>query len=197
MRQVPEAPCYADTDPSTSRDLRNLHRSCRRLLACPSSAPLLPYLGLVIGRKVYAAGTMPFGLNMAPRVFTKIPKTVVQQLRLQGLQVAASLDDWLIRAQYPAECLSAARKVITFLQSKGFQFKFRRSRRTPLQTFAWLGLLWNLSALSHCLRTRNWRLQVSEDPLIAQCVDEASMGTGDGVSLVCLYHRPASMGQTQ
>ena len=100
----------------------------------------------MIGRKVYAAGTMPFGLNMAPRVFTKIPKTVVQQLRLQGLQVAASLDDWLIRAQYPAECLSAARKVITFRQSKGFQIKFRRSRWTPLRTFAWLGLLWNLSA---------------------------------------------------
>ena len=42
MRQVPDAHYNADKDPATTRGLRNLHRSYRRLLACPSSAPLLP-----------------------------------------------------------------------------------------------------------------------------------------------------------
>ena len=42
LRQVQDAHYCADTDPSTSRGLRHLHRSYRRLLACPSSASVLP-----------------------------------------------------------------------------------------------------------------------------------------------------------
>ena len=42
MRQVPDAHYCADTDPATPGGLRNLHRSYRRLLAYPNSAPLLP-----------------------------------------------------------------------------------------------------------------------------------------------------------
>ena len=42
MRQVPNVDYCADTDPATPGGLRNLHRSYRRLLECPNSAPLLP-----------------------------------------------------------------------------------------------------------------------------------------------------------
>ena len=55
-----------------------------------------PYLGFALGRKVYAFRTMPFGLNIAPRIFTKLAEAILQFLRKQGFQVAAYLDDWLI-----------------------------------------------------------------------------------------------------
>ena len=42
MRQIQDAHHSSDKDPTTPRGIRNLHRSYRRLLACPNSASLLP-----------------------------------------------------------------------------------------------------------------------------------------------------------
>ena len=112
----------------------------------PIARHFSPYLGFALGRKVYAFRTMPFGLNIAPRVFTKLTETVLQLLRKQGVQVAAYLDDWLIWAQTFDLCLQAAHKVISFLQSLGFQINYRKSSLVPQQSFTWLGLHWDLSA---------------------------------------------------
>ncbi|XP_068203583.1 uncharacterized protein [Palaemon carinicauda] len=47
---------------------------------------------------------MPFGLNVAPRIFTKLADAIVQQLRIQDVQVMAYLDDWLVWATSPEDC---------------------------------------------------------------------------------------------
>ena len=55
----------------------------------PIARHLSPYLGFCLGRQAYVFKTMPFGLNIAPKVFTKLGKAVIQELRKLGILVAA------------------------------------------------------------------------------------------------------------
>ncbi|XP_068246752.1 uncharacterized protein [Palaemon carinicauda] len=103
-----------------------------------------PYLGLILERKGYVFRAMPFGLNIAPRIFTKVIDAVVQQLWKKGLQVAAYLDNWLAWAPLALEYSEATTQVVRFLQSLGFQINFKKSRLTPAQVFQWLEIHSNL-----------------------------------------------------
>ena len=84
---------------------------------------------------------MPFGLNIAPRIFTKLTGSVVQELRQMGLQVMAYLDDWLVWAMTKQEGLQAAMKVMVFLESLGFQINLKNSGFfRPRRSSVWV---WN------------------------------------------------------
>ena len=115
----------------------------------PIARQFTPYLGFRLGNKKYAFQLMPFGLNIAPKVFTKLAATVVKELRNRGIQVAAYLDDWIVWASSPEECSRMASETIRFLQSLGFRINEKKSRLQPAQAFTWLGLDWDLT--SHCL----------------------------------------------
>jgi hypothetical protein len=56
------------------------------------------FLRFLFGNETYQFTAMPFGLNIAPRVFTKIMKPVVASLRSQGIRLIIYLDDILIIA---------------------------------------------------------------------------------------------------
>ncbi|XP_068200653.1 uncharacterized protein [Palaemon carinicauda] len=92
---------------------------------------------------------MPYRVNIAPRIFTKLVKAIVQQLRNRSLQVMVYLDDWPVWAAMKSECLQTAQEVMKFLQSLGFQNNLGKSSLSPAQEFQWLGLHWNLK--SHTL----------------------------------------------
>ena len=87
----------------------------------PIARRLTPFLGFRLGNQAYTFKAMPFGLNIAPRVFTKLADSVVQELRRRGILVAAYLDDWIIWAASEEECLRAAKTVLHFLERLGFQ----------------------------------------------------------------------------
>ena len=109
--------------------------------------PIKPYyrkfLGFRIGEVKYQFRAMPFGLNIAPRVFTKLCRTILKQLRLQGIQVLVYLDDWLIWANSVEQCRLATQKVIQVLTKRGFLVNMEKSRLEPAQKFQWLGILWD------------------------------------------------------
>ena len=98
----------------------------------PIARNLAPYLGFKLGKQKYAFRAMPFGLNIAPRVFTKLAEAIIQVLRDQNILVAAYLDDWIIWAPSKEECINSARKVIRFLKSLGFQINVK-SLDSPLR----------------------------------------------------------------
>ena len=78
------------------------------------------YLGFSVGRKCYRFKAMPFGLNVAPRIFTKLASSVVRILRMRGIQVIAYLDDWLIWASSPRLCQEALEETMSLLRKLGF-----------------------------------------------------------------------------
>ena len=117
----------------------------------PIARRFSPYLGFRLGNRAYTFRAMPFGLNIAPRVFTKLADTVVQELRSKGILVAAYLDDWIIWAPSPEECSRAAKVVMDFLAELGFRVNLKKSRLTPQSKFEWLGLQWDLNSHTLCL----------------------------------------------
>ena len=58
---------------------------------------------------------LSFGLNIAPRLFTKLTKPILKQLRLAGVQVVAYLDVWLIWASSREEYVRVTQLVETLL----------------------------------------------------------------------------------
>ena len=127
----------------------HLYRSYRRLLACPNR-PLSSSLSMLqAGQSSIHLQGYALRAEHSPRVFTKLADSVVQELRRQGILVAAYLDDWIVWATSKDECLQAAKTVLDFLMKLGFTINFRKLRLTLESKFEWLGLLWDLD--SHTL----------------------------------------------
>ena len=54
------------------------------------------YLRFAFENKVYQFQVLPFGLNTAPQVFTRLGHMVTGYLHCQGISLIPYLDDWLI-----------------------------------------------------------------------------------------------------
>ena len=54
------------------------------------------YLRFAFENRVYQFQVLPFGLNTAPQIFTRLGHTVTAYLHCQGISVIPYLDDWLI-----------------------------------------------------------------------------------------------------
>ncbi|MEL7079368.1 MAG: reverse transcriptase domain-containing protein, partial [Cyanobacteria bacterium J06582_2] len=110
----------------------------------PIASPFRSWLGFALGRRRYRFKVLPFGLSIAPRIFTKLVSTALNQLRLQGIQIVGYLDDLLLWSSSEEQCYQDVQSATTFLTSLGFQINHKKSRLVPSQIFEWLGIQWDL-----------------------------------------------------
>ena len=103
-----------------------------------------PYLGFRYRGQNWRFRAMPFGLNLAPMIFTKLIKFTVTKLAEEDIWVLPYLDDLLIIAFSEQECLLKLEKTLEILQSLGWIVNMEKSRLTPQQDFEWLGIQYNL-----------------------------------------------------
>ena len=89
---------------------------------------------------------LPFGLNIAPRVFTKITRTVAVLLVDEGVQVLMYLDDWLVQGMSEEEARTATATTLSVCRDLGFRFNIPKSLLSPTQTITWLGMRWDAQA---------------------------------------------------
>jgi hypothetical protein len=89
--------------------------------------------------KQYQFRVLPFGLSLAPFVFTKILKPVLRWARRRGIRISAYLDDLLILAKSFQQAEEATQAVMDKLSSLGFLIKPSKSQLTPTQTITHLG----------------------------------------------------------
>jgi len=99
-----------------------------------------PYLAFSAGNQIYQFKVLPFGLNIAPRVFSKMLQPVQARLVKMGVQILMYLDDWLISAVTPRECRSMIQKTLEIGTSMGLQFNIQKSHLSPTPSIKWLGL---------------------------------------------------------
>ena len=111
-----------------------LHRSSRKFLRIALSSST-----------VYCFTVLPFGLNTAPLVFTRIATAVASFLRLKGIRVHIYLDDWLLLAQDRSVLRGQILVTLRFLETLGFLVNEGKSRLTPSQEFQYLGLQFDTS----------------------------------------------------
>ena len=113
------------------------------------------FLAVQDGAMVLRFRVLPFGLNIAPRVFTKITKTVAALLTGEGICTLMYLDDWLVQATSPSEVREATEKTIHICSTLGFQFNIPKSSLAPAQNINWLGMTWDSRAASLSLSPEN------------------------------------------
>ena len=102
------------------------------------------YLGFTYKGQDWQFRALPFGLNIAPRIFTKVVSHVVKRLSEQGIWCLPYLDDLLIIARSKEACLLHCQLTMKLLTSLGWIINLKKSRLIPGQTFEWLGVQFDL-----------------------------------------------------
>jgi hypothetical protein len=93
--------------------------------------------------KVYAFHVLPFGLNTAPLVFTRLATTVAAALRRKGVRMHVYLDDWLFLDQSRTALESSRSWILDFIRDLGFMINVKKSRLEVSQHFEHLGLFFD------------------------------------------------------
>lgn len=89
----------------------------------------------------YQFKVLPFGLSLAPLVFTKVLRPVLRWARSKGIRIFAYLDDLLIAASSKEQSARHTALVQAKLQELGFLIKSSKSHLTPTQKLQHLGFL--------------------------------------------------------
>ena len=94
---------------------------------------------------------MPFGLTMAPWIFSRVVKPLKRFLRRKGVFISSFLDDFLIVAVTKALATLHTTWAKNLLQWLGFRINHTKSSVVPLQEIEYLGVLLNLRRLTMAL----------------------------------------------
>lgn len=91
--------------------------------------------------KNYQFRVLPFGLSLAPLVFTKVLRPVLKWARSKGIRIFAYLDDLLIAASSKEQAVKDTALVQDKLKELGFLVKLSKSQLTPTQRIQHLGFI--------------------------------------------------------
>lgn len=103
--------------------------------------------------QTYEFNAMPYGLCVAPRVFTKIMKEVITYLRRRGYKSVIYLDDILCIGNSYKECSDNVRETLKLLECLGFVVNYEKSSLIPSQTCKFLGFIYNTHDMALSLPT--------------------------------------------
>lgn len=96
----------------------------------------------------YQYNCMPFGLNCAPLVFTKLMKPVIAFLREKGFLSVVYLDDFLLMGKNFVDCQENVAFTIKILESLGFIINYKKSVLIPSKICKFLGFIYNSENMS-------------------------------------------------
>ena len=114
----------------------------------PESRKFLRFVWL---GQTYQFLALPFGLNTAPRIFTKLLKPVVAYLRTRNIRLLIYLDDILIIGSSVQILREHTALVIELLQNLGFIINYEKSLLTPTPVLEFLGFLINSKTMKFYL----------------------------------------------
>jgi reverse transcriptase-like protein len=109
-------------------------------LLIPVQQHFRDFLRFTFNHKHYRFKVMPFGLNIAPMVWTRVMKAVVKQLRRRGVRMVFYLDDLLIFGKTQQETQQHTQITLQFLISLGFCINWEKSVLIPAQKIEYLEL---------------------------------------------------------
>lgn len=101
----------------------------------------------------YEFTALPYGLSVAPRIFTKIMREVMTYLRRQGLKSVFFLDDILCIGNDYNECLHNVQQTVKLLECLGFVINTQKSVLEPQQSCKYLGFIFNSMDMTLSLPT--------------------------------------------
>ncbi|XP_038153414.1 uncharacterized protein LOC119791417 [Cyprinodon tularosa] len=131
--------------------------------------PHRKFLRFAYQSAAYEFQTIPFGLSLAPRVFSKCVEAALSPLRTRGIRIFSYIDDYLICSRSSEHAVSDSLAVINHLINLGFRINQAKSRLTPVQCTEYLGL--KINSLSY-------RVTLSEGRILSftQCMTRFQLG---------------------
>ena len=99
--------------------------------------------------KCYAFQGLCFGLNTAPRIFTKLLKPVAAFLRKRGVRMILYLDDFLILGSTYQEAQSHTAMAVSLLESLGFTVNLEKLCLIPTQIIIFQGFVIDSTVEAH------------------------------------------------
>ena len=109
------------------------------------------YLCFQWRNKSFAFQGLPFGLNTAHRVFTKLLKPVAAYLPKRDIRIIVYLDDFLILGSSKEESILNTRLTLEILQWLGLIINWDKSTLVPTQSLTFLGFTINSLTMSPSL----------------------------------------------
>lgn len=116
----------------------------------PISKSHRKYLRFFFQGILYEFNCLPFGLSVAPYVFTKLLKPVMHLIRSKGIRSVNYLDDFLILSENFQKSGENTSYVVNLLQSLGLVVNFSKCQLDPNQTCKFLGFI--LDSKEMCVR---------------------------------------------
>lgn len=112
------------------------------------------YLRFYFEGQIFEFLCLPFGLNIAPWLFTKIMKPVVNLLRRKGFRSVIYLDDFLCLGSSEELCQSNVEETIKLLEVLGFVINYKKSSLVPKQKCEFLGIIYDSLSMTRKLPER-------------------------------------------
>lgn len=97
------------------------------------------FLRFKFNKEIFEFQCLPFGLSLAPFVFTKLMKPVIASLRSRGLLLVVYLDDIICIASTYEDCQYCVSETVNILESLGFVINLSKSKLIPSQVRDFLG----------------------------------------------------------
>ena len=158
------------------------------------------YLRFAFENRVYQFQVLPFGLNTAPQIFTRLGHTVTGYLHRQGISVIPYLDDWLIHHPDREVLLRHQALLLDTLDLVGFILNRKKSELDLTQDLQFLGIHLRLDLgkallpeskageIVACARHLS-SLEVLNYTQVSQLLGSLNWASGL-IPLGCLYLRP-------
>lgn len=106
------------------------------------------YLRFVWEGHLYQFTCIPFGLNIAPFIFTKVMKPVLGKLRKSGFESVSYLDDALLLGNTKSICECNIQVTTKLFLSLGLEINYKKSQLVPSQRVKYLGFYLDSSQMS-------------------------------------------------
>merc|ERR1712030_257202 len=98
------------------------------------------YLRFSYWDQCYQYTGLPFGYRLSPITFTRCVKAALGVLMRKGIRLAWFLDDLLVMAKSPEQCIHHTRELMVFLSYMGFTINIKKSAPWPSCQATYLGL---------------------------------------------------------
>ncbi|XP_071578071.1 uncharacterized protein [Temnothorax nylanderi] len=106
------------------------------------------YLRFIFQGQCFEFLCLPFGLNVAPHVFTKVLRPVVNHLRKEGFASVIYLDDMFLVASSKRACAANIKASIELLENLGFVINYKKSSLDPSQRAEFLGITYDFCKMA-------------------------------------------------
>ncbi|KAK7089954.1 hypothetical protein V1264_009827 [Littorina saxatilis] len=101
------------------------------------------WLRFLWGDRVFQFKALPFGLSLAPCIFTMVVRQLCVLVCQQGIRLKVYLNDWLILNQLESLCRQHTQVVLQTAKDLGLSVNQGKSDLTPSQRFTYLGMVFD------------------------------------------------------